>query len=301
MIPNFNDPIECVNVLKQDKHTRLEGICIEEFFKEKYLKDVDNANLSSGWWFSKEYPSSRDYYVIKFLTEILLSDFDMFIFNHFLSHNIRTFIVFMGTDGKYYKYCLKSIDGLNTEWLLSRSSLYECTELKPIPSFVRNVSRQNQAIEFLSERKLIRKSAIERFFANRVAGFKGLWDVDVFEWIDKETIKAYEVKQKFPASNGCFGINRGTTDFLLFLTEKGIVVEHIILKKPVDDKDIPALDFVTKPVYSGLNEWLSTEFSTSSIRSLIAKKSPSYTSIHGQYRLSYFDMHMDRFKSRGFC
>lgn len=300
MIPNFNNPNECVSILKQDKHTRLEGICIEEFFKEKYLGCIEKKKLSSGWWFSKEYPSSKDYYAIKFLTEPQLTELDMFIFGHFLSQNIKTFIVFMGTDGNYYKYCLKSLENFNTEYLLSKASIYECTDLKPIPRFVRNESRQNQAIEFLRERILVRKSAIERFFANRVAGFKGLWDVDMFEWVNETKIKAYEVKQKFPASNGCFGINQGTTNFLLFLIEKGIAVEHVILKKPVDDKDIPALDFVTKPEFKGKNEWLFTEFASESLKNAIVKKSPSYTSIHGRYRLSYHDMDMRLFQSKGF-
>ncbi len=300
MMPDFSNDKVCVDILKQDKHTRLEGICIEEFFKEKYLQNVDRQNLSSGWWFSKESSVSKDYYIIKFLTEILLSEFDMFIFNHFINCNIKIFIVFMGRDGSYYTYNLKTLKGFNTEHLISNASPYECTELKTIPAFVRDERRQNQAIEFLREKGLVRKSAIERFFANRVAGFKGLWDVDVFEWFDNRLIKAYEVKQKFPSANGCFGINQGTTNFLLYLSKHHIAVEHVILKKPIDDKHIPALDFVTKPNYVGLNEWLSTEFSTSSIQNLVAKKSPSYTSIHGRYALSYYDMDMSSFDSKGF-
>lgn len=299
MKPDFSNETECIEVLKQDKHTRLEGICIEEFFRENYLQCVGKKNLSSGWWFSKESSISNDYYIIKFLTELVLSEFDMFIFNHFISCNIKIFIVFMGRDGSYYTYYLKTLKGFNTEYLISNASPYECTELKAIPAFVRDERRQNQAIEFLREKGLIRKSAIERFFANRVAGFKGLWDVDVFEWIDRRQIKAYEVKQKFPAANGCFGINQGTTNLLQFLVEHGIVVEHVILKKPINDKDIPALDFVTKPEYVGMNEWLATDFSDISIQNIVTKKSPSYTSIHGRYRLSYHDMDMTLFKSVG--
>ncbi|MFA5466208.1 MAG: hypothetical protein WC218_09530, partial [Candidatus Cloacimonadales bacterium] len=217
----------------------------------------------------------------------------------FINCNIKIFIVFMGRDGSYYTYYLKTLKGFNTEHLISNASPYECTELKTIPAFVRDERRQNQAIEFLKERGLIRKSAIERFFANRVAGFKGLWDVDMFEWIDNKRIKAYEVKQKFPAANGCFGINQGTTKFLLFLAQQDVDVEHVILKKPIDDKDIPALDFIMKPEYAGHNEWLSTEFSDTSIQSFLTKKSPCYTSIHGNYKLTYYDMDMRTFQSRG--
>lgn len=300
MKTDFSNETVCIEVLKQDKHTRLEGICIEEFFKEKYLQNVAEKKLSSGWWFSKESSGSKDYYIIKFLTELILSEFDMFIFNHFISCNIKTFVVFMGRDGSYYTYKLKTLKGFNTDYLISNATPYEYTELKAIPAFVRDERRQNQAIEFLRNKGLIQKSAIERFFANRVAGFKGLWDVDVFEWIDNRLIKAYEVKQKFPSANGCFGINQGTTSFLLYLSKHNIAVEHVILKKPIDNKDIPALDFITKREYLGRNEWLSTEFSTSSIQSLVAKKSPSYTSIHGRYALSYYDMDMSSFDSKGF-
>lgn len=300
MKTDFSNETVCIEVLKQDKHTRLEGICIEEFFKEKYLQNVAEKKLSSGWWFSKESSGSKDYYIIKFLTELILSEFDMFIFNHFISCNIKTFVVFMGRDGSYYTYKLKTLKGFNTDYLISNATPYEYTELKAIPAFVRDERRQNQAIEFLRNKGLIQKSAIERFFANRVAGFKGLWDVDVFEWIDNRLIKAYEVKQKFPSANGCFGINQGTTSFLLYLSKHNITVEHVILKKPIDNKDIPALDFITKREYLGRNEWLSTEFSTSSIQNLVAKKSPSYTSIHGRYALSYYDMDMSSFDSKGF-
>lgn len=298
--PDFSNEKVSVDILKQDKHTRLEGLCIEEFFKEKYLGTVDEFKQSSSWWFSKENANSKDYYAIKFLSELNLSEFDIFISSHFLKKGIPVYVIFHDSDGHYYTYHVTTKEELNIKNLTNNSVLYKYTDLKPLTSFIRDESRQNQAIDFLRKRDLIQKCAIERFFANRVAGFKGLWDVDTFEWINRNQIKAYEVKQKFPAANGCFGINKGTTSFLLFLKKLDIAVEHVILKKPKDDKNIPALDFITKSEYIGKNEWLSTDFCSDSVQNMITKKSPNYTSIHGKYRLSYYDMDMKLFKSKGF-
>ena len=297
-IPDFSKSDVCVEVLKQDKHTRLEGICIESFFREHYFEEASPDLLSTGWWFSKKAFNDSDYYAIKFCHSLKFNKCDIAVFNYLKSKGVEVFIILYKDQG-YFRCEFNGLRSLDEEEITSSLKQHIVIELKPLPSSVKNVQRQNQAIDFLTQRGQIIPNAIERFFANRIAGFKGLWDVDMFQLKEAGKLKAFEVKQKFPAKNGCFGINIGTTNFLFFLIGLGIEVEHVILKKPVDDKDIPALSFIVGEEYKDKNVWLYTDFNKECILDFVQKSSPSYTSIHGRYRLSYYSMRMDCFAIKG--
>lgn len=297
---DFSDLEECRRILMEDKHTRLEGMCIEKFFVQHYLSFAQPEHLSFGWWFSKRTYNSP-YYTIKVLHENKLSPADIKVTRHFQKVDVEVEFLFYDSGFNFFTTKLGAMDDISAEELVSKSKRHQHGQLKSLPPEVKDEQRQKQAIEFLENSALLRESAIERFFANRVAGFKGLWDVDAFRVDKNGGLVAYEVKQKFPAKNGSFGLNKGTTDFLKFLVKTGLKVKHVILKKPVDDKDIPALDFIQKSEYKGKNEWLVAEVSDELILNAERiKRSPKETSIHGRYELAYVDLAMDKFKSKGF-
>jgi len=297
---NFNDKSICKDVLKQDKHTRLEGLCIEHFFINNYLNSIEKDKISTGWWFSKRKYNDEKYFIIKFQHDLNFREVDLSILNYFKKKGLEIYILFYDDKFKFYTCNIKKIEQINEKIILDSAIEYKYTKLKPLPSSVKDIKRQEQSIDYLEKNGLLKKASIERFFANRIAGFKGLWDIDAICYNSSDELIVYEVKQKFPAKNGNFGINVGTTNFLLFLTDQEIIVEHIILRKPVDDKSIPALDFLQKQEYKGKNEWLSAHFTKKIIENFKTKLSPKETSIHGRYRLKYMDLNMSEFESKGF-
>ncbi|WP_345240585.1 hypothetical protein [Nibrella saemangeumensis] len=130
-------------------------------------------------------------------------------------------------------------------------------------------------------------------FVNCWAGNNSLWDIDCFVTFEGRLV-AFEVKQKYPTQNGTYGLNTGLVKLFLALERAGIPVIHIILKKPVNDYKIPAIDLITLPKYREKSQWIGTRYQNE-ILTLSESKAPARTSISGSDELSFYEIPENRF------
>ena len=107
---------------------------------------------------------------------------------------------------------------------------------------------------------------------------------------------AFEVKQKYPTQANTFGINEGQKKLFEFLIGYGIPVLHIVLEKPVRNKEVHAIDILTLPQFTERMEWKYTRFFPEKLRHA-SYQAPQHTSIFGGSGLSYNHISYSQFAS----
>jgi len=290
---DFSKKSDLERILSRDKHTRIEGLYTEIFFYEQLIKN-NFTNYTSGFWFGFK---EQKYSLSKLLPSLEdITNLDYQILNIFYKSGIKVFIVFFSEKNKtffYLKYNPKTCQ--NIEHIRMNAIPYpKCVTNVPIPRISeRNPSRHRQAFEFLNSYNHLKRSAVERAFANCYIGNGSFWDIDYFVNY-KNTLYAFEVKQKYPTAKGTFGLNVGLTNLFHFINNSGIKVIHVILTKPVNDYNIPSIDFYTKPEYKSKSYWIATKV-TDHLTSVKKSLAPSRTSIYGTYKLGYYDMQPSSF------
>ena len=277
-------------ILKQDKHTRIEGLCSEAAFME----DVVQGNLSpvtGDFWFTKTHNS---YEVTRVVTDptINLTELDYRILDGFVS-KVNVSIVWFNEQSREF-IRVPHVKLMRYNDIKKVGTVMPPKEQTEMPNASeRDERRLNQACDYLTTKGLLKQSAIKRLFAN--CWLSGpVWDIDAFTTMPTGQIIALEVKQKYPTAKGTFGINDGQKMLFQFLLSLGMPVFHIVLQKPVNDINISAVDFLTKPEYTNQTVWLFTRFLTEKLKQAI-QKAPSKTSIYGNSELSYSHIPVDRF------
>jgi hypothetical protein len=103
--------------------------------------------------------------------------------------------------------------------------------------------------------------------------------MDAYAIVD-DNIIGFEVKQKYPTPQGRFGINEGLVNLFEMHEQHGIPVWHIILTKPVWDKDFSAVTLLNDSKYNRLSLWIGARIHTASLKNSEKKKSPHYTGLY---------------------
>lgn len=295
---NNNDDLK--QILRRDKHTRIEGLCSEAVFVDDLLRESFPA-YSCGWWFRRQ---NGVYRVARLVTDVAeLSELDFKILSMFARHVATTIIQFDLISKACYgaRFDPETRSTLNGNWFNIRRPVSRMAASPRLPgSGIRDAARLEQAIQLLESRNRLQHAAIERLFANCWLGEAPVWDVDFFVEHNEQLI-AFEVKQKYPTRKGTFGLNVGEARLLTFLAELGIVPVHVILTKPVSDETVPAIDLYSQDRYKSLSLWIAARFSQTLLSSKLAQ-APGKTSIYGAQRLNYYDMelrHFHRLKTYG--
>lgn len=287
---DFENQDDLRRILKQDKHTRIEGLCSEAAF----MDDVVTGNLSpvtTDFWFTKT-PNSYD--VKRIITDPSkgLTDLDYRILDGFASRTQVSIVWFNQQRREFLR-----IPHIR---LMRYSNMTELGDVMPRNGMTdmpdgngRDDRRLNQACDYLASKGLLKEAAIKRLFANCWL-HGGVWDIDAFTALPNGQIVALEVKQKYPTAKGTFGINDGQKMLFQFLLSLGMPVLHIILQKPVNDINISGVDFLIKPEYTSKTVWLFTRFLPDKLKQA-AIKAPSKTSIYGHSELSYSHIPISQF------
>lgn len=291
---DFNKEEHLKKILFRDKHTRIEGLFTEHFFYEEILRKKFEE-ISTGWWFGLK---NNQYTITRFTTSVhTLTKIDFEILNFFSSWNRSTYIVEFSEIDKsfcYSRYVRDNGHSFRNHWDRIKRPYPSNPNFAPLPSEKdRNAYRLNQATMYLKEKGVLKKSAIERIFANMWLGNAYFWDIDFFVK-HRSKLVAFEVKQKFPTAKGTWGLNTGLKNLFSYLNSIGIIVVHVILVKPVNDASIPAIDLYTKDEYRKDAKWVATKFDEKAVEKAF-QKAPRYTSIHSSYELSYFHLKSDSF------
>jgi hypothetical protein len=141
-----------------------------------------------------------------------------------------------------------------------------------------DAKRTALAIEQLKALGFYDHVLIERTFASNYLS-KYAWDIDAYAIVDDNMI-GFEVKQKYPTPQGKFGINEGLVNLFEMHEQHGIPVWHIILTKPVWDKDFSAVTLLKDPKYNRLSLWIGSRIQIASLKKSEKKKSPNYTGLY---------------------
>jgi hypothetical protein len=291
---DFDNEDHLRKILLRDKHTRIEGLFTEVFFYEEILSETF-TDYTTGWWFTVK---EGTYRITKLCFSVQeLSELDIELLEWFSNVNSNVFIVEFSEKQKSFFYG-KYQNGLKTDFKTKWSGIRKIyprnSNQAALPrESERNESRSNQAINYLKQRHLLKKYAVERMFANCWLGNAYYWDIDYLVKFRGRFI-AFEVKQKFPTAKNTWGLNTGLVKLFTYLDSIGILVIHFILKKPVNDASIPAIDLYMKEQYRKDAKWIATRFPEASIQRA-GTLAPSYTSIHGNASLSYYHLQQNDF------
>ena len=284
-------------ILFRDKHARIEGICTEVFFEEELLTKA-GIDYSKNWWIVKH---ENKIIVIKFLVNINdINQLDISILDYFKkTKGFEPYILTFNETVKtfYYKEFddEKNIESLKNLFEKNKKEYPVKDKFPQIPEKgSRNIKRFNHAISFLQEKNLLKSSALERIFANCYLKSSYLWDIDAFAFID-DMLHAFEVKQKYPTADGYFGLNTGLTNLFNEMIINNILVNHIILTKPVWDQSFPALIQYTNKKYSDSAIWIGTRFKKDTANEKQSGLAPDSTSIYTSSKLKYFKIEIDKF------
>jgi hypothetical protein len=291
---DLNDRRHLAKILTRDKHTRIEGLCTEALFVNDLLVG-SFPHSSSGWWFIKK---DEGYRVLKLQHEVdALSELDLQGLSFFVSKGLPTFVVSFDEQARSFLYLPFRSDSLQNfveRWSREKKVYPKKKEHAPLPdSSRRDPARLQQAIDLLESFGLLRKSAIERLFANCYIGTSAYWDLDALVSFNSEIV-AFEVKQKFPSARGTFGLNSGLCKLFSFLRGLGVRVYHIILTKPIHDESIPALDFYAQEKLRNLSLWIGMQYDES-ILDAKSSRAPAKTSIFTSDPLRYYHIEPERF------
>jgi hypothetical protein len=134
-------------------------------------------------------------------------------------------------------------------------------------------------------------------FANCWIGNTYFWDIDCFAFHGDQLV-AFEVKQKYPSKAGTFGLNTGLVNLFKMLSAIKIRVVHVVLTKPSNDINVPALDLITEPEHRERAFWLAATVNPLLLGG-ITGVAPAYTSIHGTDRLKYHHLEPSHFHNLG--
>jgi hypothetical protein len=289
-----DDPEHQRAILRRDKHTRVEGICVEHLFKEKFITP-NFTDHSSGFWFTRKHGAFR---VVKLLIDPgHFNQTDEKVLSHLQSHGVMAWVVYHDAAARefkvlrYHEGCMAAYKTIARDYPRTYDRISMAAERD------RNASRHEKAFAYLEEHGGLKDAAIERLFANCWIGNTWFWDIDQFVIHDGSLI-AFEVKQKYPTAAGTFGLNVGLVRLFAMLSATKIRVVHVVLTKPDSNISTPALDLLTHPLHRKNAGWLACEFKPA-ILSTRTGEAPSYTSIHGTSAIKYHHIARSAFTDLG--
>ena len=298
---DFNNESHLCRILEQDKHTRIEGLCSEAVFMEDIIEG-NFSSVASDFWYTRV---EKKYHVYKVITDpsVPLNDLDYQILDGFDSsikhqRDLKTSsvsIVYFDESSKTFRKFIHIYGNRYSNIYGLGSDMSPVCNAESAEQSQRDPVRLKKACDFLKQRGLLKDAAIKRLFANCWLQDKGVWDIDAFTKTAGGKVVAFEVKQKFPIDHKSYGVNKGQADMLSYLIKNGIRVMHIILRKPVDDKEIHGVDLLTEPKYVERTQWEYARFRPEMLSDALSDAPPP-TSISGKSHMAYYRIGVKHFK-----
>lgn len=282
-----------IEILRYDKVTRLEGICIEELFYNTFLKR-ESFEVSNNWWISKQKDSS--YHLVKHVLD-KINLLDLEVASKFSQKNKVFFVKKIDDQFKYHPFSIRNnINDIDSGLLSGKTLPIKREKLTDKINDENAEYRMKKALAFLNSinsdlDKIIESRKLANFYGNSV-----MWDIDYFIKF-RNRILALEVKQKYPSKKEEFGLNLGSYGILKFLFDSGFDVQHIILTKPKRDRFYSAVEFL-QGNFRIKSKWLIHSFNENSFTSGISS-SPEYTSFSQQKPLNHYSESTSNFAELG--
>jgi hypothetical protein len=292
---DFDNPQHLREILRLDKHTRIEGLCSEITF----LEDVVQGNLdpvTGDFWFVSA-KGQTGYDLIRIVPDPKkpFNDLDYRLLDGFTraGHARSISIVWFDEANRQFRKFAHVRDRRyhDLQGLGELVALHAPEDIAPIED--RNTERIGKACDFLEQRGLLRDAAIKRIFANCCIG-GAVWDIDAFTRTDSGKVVALEVKQKYPTRAKSFGLNDGQQRLFGFLTGIGMPVIHVVLRKPLEDINAHAIDLLTQDKWRSQTKWYVARFMPENLKAAVAP-APAYTHIYGQADMNYDHFPLDKF------
>lgn len=285
---DFNNPEYLTQILCMDKHARIEGLCSELAF----LKDVAEGQLqpiTSDFWFSM---NSNNRVVWKVITDpdagLIELDYrilDGLTWKHAKANvNIAYF-----DETRQNFYCFTHTAGQRYQHIIGKGNPMSKSPFPEVDDNLRDPHRLKLACNFLAERGALKQAAIKRLWANCYMHGPFL-DIDAFTITDLNKVVAIETKHKYPYGNTqkLYGINESQAKLLNYLLGLGMCAIYLILRKPDEGKDIPAVELLTLPKYTKDAVWLYKQFCQQLCYSV--GNAPAKTSLYGEHEMSCFEI-----------
>lgn len=275
--------------LLAEKPARIEGALVENLF----IRDMVSPSFkeySSGWWFTIKDGTKDGFVAVKQLAlNEVVTHADTVVSKALVASGRIKDVIFVYPQSDGFGWIAYE----HAKRYVSFNELQP--HLKPLQkkraSRTTNNSsdliRLNWAIKELCYAGFLPHVQAERQFASNYLN-QYSWDVDAFA-IWENSIVAFEVKQKFPTRYGTFGINEGLMRLFLLLGDIGIPVWHIILTKPVWQKDFSAISLLKTP-YCKAARWIGTRIDLKNLAASRSRRSPKYTSLYKESELIYRDI-----------
>jgi len=126
-------------------------------------------------------------------------------------------------------------------------------------------------------------------------GAKAIWDLDFFLISPHNELFYIELKHKYPMPNYTFGLNAGEKMQSDLLKRAGIKTFHVILTKPIWDKDVSSMYLFYDRQARENAMWVGADLSDESIFSANVKSAGNHTSIYGASRVKFHSLPIDKF------
>jgi hypothetical protein len=259
-------PLDNIEQLKEilvrsDKSRMLEGLVIEAVFNEylsklvgqgveilpislvrtltvKTRRDSTWKRFVNSWWVwdhSESCESAAD------LRDLLgpKEEGEGFLFDCYYSELVRDFFIkeWGGkTNIPIQAFMLEHRHQLEPQFRIPSDSVID--ENRSQQAFWAGISNQysDDLFKGVVLHRLFKNCAIQPFF-------DGVWDIDSLARLSDTSFMQLEVKHKFPRVDGpdenlSFGINNGQLQVMLDLAKKGIKTLHMIMVKPIWNKNV---------------------------------------------------------------
>lgn len=281
----FDDKKKAIEQLKRDKHTLLEGYVTEFIFEKQFLLK-NQSQYTKGWWMAT-YKDVKIFFIVK----SDLNSLDEEIIN-ILEENNECWKVDLKEEELVFS---NKTEILSKEEFVKKHKLLKIRDNMTASLNTRNKDRQSKSISFFEKNNLLKKIAVERYFANNFLTlyFNGMVNIDCFSKDKNDQLNVIEIKFKYETRDKCFGINTGQMNMFNYLSKYNFKVNHFILYNSTKDKDITIFGFLALKIKK---YWLlaSVEKLDTQGKSI----APEYTSVSGNFKQEYFKLKKEDFKGK---
>lgn len=246
---NFNNLDTILDIAKRDKHSFLEGACVEHIFYEDIIRNHIFSGLckpyySTGWWRTK-FKSTNTYIMFKVSINKPTKQ-DFYIASLFKKEKVYFF--YINEFNSFIMYDVNNNVSMSLSDFMNRYNLNFCENFKADSSCI-DLNRQNQAINFLIKNNLLKEYSFQRFFVNFVLGnnINDLVNIDsilLYEKNNEALAKVIEIKFKYESKKGHFGLNKGFNNLFEMILDYDIPINHYILYNGTKNQHISIIDAI---------------------------------------------------------
>ncbi len=268
----FDNEQIAIQQLLNDKHTLLEGYVTEQLFYNQFLSN-NSVPFSSGWWMVI-HNDVRLFFIVR----EQISDFERELIAKIpLPH--QCWQVYF--EDNEFRFVNK--EALTQAQFINKFELKKIREPMIATEETRNVTRQENAIDFFKKYRIVKKIATERFFANNFLSvyFRGMINIDFFTKANGK-LNLVEVKYKYESRDGCFGINTGQMEMFKYFMSLGFNIYHFILYNHTKDMNISIFGYLDLP---GEKSWFNARINDA--KSHGTGVAPEMTSVSGSFSQPY--------------